>query len=480
MSAEYVAGMTLVDELTNVLGAVGVVPADNTDQYLTDWSSKYAGPALAVVRPASTEEVSQVVRMCHAAGIAIVPQGGNTGLCGGATPLAADHPEARECIVLSLSRLNLIESVDQARATITTQAGVTVQALQEAAAEQGLLFAPDWGARGTAQIGGGISTNAGGLNVLRWGGMREQILGLEVVLPDGRVFDGMRALRKDSTGFDAKQLFIGTEGTMGVVTRAVFKLHPLPSDHLTAFVALPDLDTLMPLFGHARAESKGLVSAFELMPDEGVKRVLENAPQAQRPLDSTNEWYVLLRLSGGDEVADTMNHVLSTAAEAGMIDDAVIAVTAEQDANLWFIRDEVPPVFTFDERGRRHKFDMAIPIDTVVDFFDEAGRVVQDIVPGTMTFGFGHVGDGNLHFNIYPGHGCDLDAYDAQGAELERSIDELTWKFNGTISAEHGVGQAMRPRLADQKSDVEFDLMRAVKTAVDPTGLMNPGKVIPS
>lgn len=480
MLAEYVAGMTLVDELAAVVGAVGVVPADNTDQYLNDWTAKYDGPALAVVRPSSTDEVARVVRMCHENGIAIVPQGGNTGLCGGATPLAADHPEARDCIVLSLSRMNTIESINNARATISTEAGVTVQALQEAAAAEGLLFAPDWGARGTAQIGGGISTNAGGLNVLRWGGMREQILGLEVVLPDGRIFDGMRSLRKDSTGFDAKQLFVGTEGTLGIVTRAVFKLHPLPKEHLTAFVALPDLDALMPLFAHARAESSGLVSAFELMPEEGVQRVLANAPQAQRPLQPPSEWYVLLRLSGGDDVEDTMNHVLASAAEDGMITDAAVAVTTEQDTNLWFIRDEVPPIFTFDERGRRHKFDMAIPIDAVLDFFAEAGRVVDALVPGTLTFGFGHVGDGNLHFNIYPGPDCLVDDYDVKGPELERAIDELTWRFNGTISAEHGVGQAMRPRLADQKSDVELDLMRAVKTAIDPKGIMNPGKVIPA
>jgi FAD/FMN-containing dehydrogenase len=470
----------LIEELTGVVGAAGLLPADDVDRFITDWSGKQVGGApLAVVRPTSTAEVAAVVRVCHDHGVAVVPQGGNTGLCGGSIPLADDHPEGGPSVVVSMERMKAIISLDVDRATATVEAGVTIQALQEAAATNGLLFAPDWGARGTAMIGGGIATNAGGLNVLRWGSMREQVLGLEVVLPDGRVWNGLRSLRKDATGMDLKQLFIGTEGTLGIVTAAVVRLHPLPAEHLTAFAALPSLEATLPLFAHARSASRGLLSAFELLPEEGVRRVLDAVPGAQRPLPATSEWYVLLRLSGGGETADTMTDLLATAADGALITDAVVASTAEQAANLWFIRDEIPPPFVFDSWGNRHKFDMAIPLDRVVDFFREAGPIVDGIVPGTKTYGFGHVGDGNLHFNIWPGPDCDLDEFAARGPELERAIDELTWSHGGTISAEHGVGQTMRRRLADQKSPIELDLLRTVKDALDPAGTMNPGKVIP-
>lgn len=465
-------------QLRSIVGDAGVL-VDDIGTYVTDWGSKYSGAAVAVVRPATTAEVSEVVALCHSEGIAVVPQGGNTGLCGGSVPLADGHLEAKPTVVLSLTRMNAIVSVDAERSTVTAEAGVTIQALHEACALEGLLFAPDWGARGSAQVGGAISTNAGGLNVLRWGSIRSQLLGLEVVLPDGRIWDGLRALRKDATGLDLKQLFIGTEGTLGIVTSAVFVLHPLPSVHRTAFVAINDLHSLMPLFNHCRTESRGLVSAFELMPEDGIRRVQASAPQAQHPFAEPSEWYVLLRMSGDEEVDDVLAATLASAAEGGLITDAVIASTAEQEANLWFIRDEVPPPFTFDEWGNKHKFDMALPVDRVVEFFDAARPLVDSIVSGTKTFAFGHVGDGNMHFSVYPGPGTDLEAYTERGPLLEAAVDELTWKFGGTISAEHGVGQTMRPRLARQKSDVELDLVRTVKAALDPKGILNPGKVIP-
>lgn len=471
---------TLVDELVSIVGETGVLLDGDTESYVVDWAKKFTrGQAEAVVRPKSVDEVARVISVCRAHDIAIVPQGGNTGLCGGSVPLAPDHGEARPSIVLSLSRLNEIVSIDVERATVTAQAGVTIQELQEACARSGLLFAPDWGARGTAQVGGGVSTNAGGLNVLRWGSLRSQVLGLEVVLPDGRIWDGLRSLRKDATGLDLKQLFIGTEGTLGVVTAAVFSLHPLPEHHRTAFVALPSLDGLMPFFTHVRGQAVDMLSAFELMPDEGIDRVRVNSPEAQHPFAEPSDWYVLLRFSGDETVDDRLTAVLDSAAEAGLLTDAVVASTAEQEANLWFLRDEVPPVFTFDANGNRHKFDMAIPVDRVVEFFERAGPLVDQIVPGTQTFGFGHVGDGNLHFNIHPGPDADVDAFIERGADLRGAIDRLTWEFGGTVSAEHGVGQIMRERVAEQKTEVELDLMRAVKKALDPSGIMNPGKLLP-
>lgn len=478
----YVSSMaSLLDELHEIVGDAGLLIDDDVAPFVVDWAGKFpTRKALAVVRPSCTSEVAEVVKVCNRFDIAVVPQGGNTGLCGGSIPLDDSNPEARPTIILSLMRMNTILSVDVERATVTTEAGVTIQALQDACAEEGLLFGPDWGARGTAQVGGGISTNAGGLNVLRWGSLRSQVLGLEVVLPDGQVWNGLRSLRKDATGLDLKQLFIGTEGTLGVVTAAVFALHPLPSRHRSAFVALPSLDALMPFFAHARDQADGLLSAFELLPEEGLVRVQANAPQMVHPFRQPSDWYVLMRFSGGDAIDDELTAFLESAAEIGLIDDAVIASTSEQESNLWFIRDEVPPTFTFDERGKRHKFDIAIPVDRVVEFFERSGPVVDAVVPGTRTFGFGHIGDGNLHFSVYPGPDANIDDYDASGAELERAIDELTWEFEGTISAEHGVGQIMRDRLAGQKSSVELELARAVKAALDPAGIMNPGKVIPA
>lgn len=470
----------LLDSLVSIVGQVGVLTDDDTQPFVEDWASKFSdNPAIAVVRPSSTEQVAAVVQLCDEHDIAIVPQGGNTGLCGGSVPLVASHPEARPCIVLSLSRMNRILSVDVDRATVTVEAGVTIEALQEACAAKGLLFAPDWGARGTAQVGGGISTNAGGLNVLRWGSLRSQVLGLEVVLPDGRVWNGLKSLRKDATGLDLKQLFIGTEGTLGVVTGAVFALHPLPTEHRTAFVALSSLGDLMPFFAHARTEAHSLLSAFELLPEEGLRRVRKNAPQTQHPFATPSEWYAIVRFSGSDEVDNALEAMLTSAAERGLISDAVVASTADQEANLWFIRDEVPSSLTFDKRGSRHKFDMAIPVDRVVEFFEQARPAVDAVVADTRTYGFGHIGDGNLHFSIYPGPDTDLDEYDRSGRELERAIDQLTWEFGGTISAEHGVGQIMRDRVAAQKTEVELDLLRRVKDALDPSGIMNPGKVLP-
>lgn len=472
--------ITLIDELEAIVGSAGVLRGDDAKPFGVDWGKKFTdGEALAAVRPANTQEVADVVALCQRLGVSVVAQGGNTGLVGGSVPLAADHSEASPAVVLLLSRLNSILSIDVERATVTTQAGVTIQEVQEACAEVGLLFAPDWGARGTAQVGGGISTNAGGLNVLRWGSLRSQVLGLEVVLPDGRIWDGLRSLRKDATGLDLKQLFIGTEGTLGVVTAAVFALHPLPTNHQTALVALPSLAALMPLFAHLRNEANDLLSAFELLPEEGIRRVMSNAPSVQHPFSEPSEWYVLLRFSGGDSVEDALSAALTSAGEQGLLVDAVVAATADQEQNLWFIRDEMPPVFTFDSWGNKVKFDMAVPVDRVVEFFERAAPAVDAVVPGALTFGFGHIGDGNLHFSIYPGPEADLDVYAARIDALEAAIDELTWEFGGTISAEHGVGQIMRERLGRQKSAVELDVMRAVKQALDPSGIMNPGKVIP-
>ncbi len=471
--------MEFLDALARLVGPAGMVADDDVEPFVVDWSGKYRGDPVAVVRPQSTTEVAAVVALCHRHQIGVVPQGGNSGLCGGSVPVSADDPEARDSIVLSLSRMQRIVTVDPAEGTATVEAGVTIDALQNAASAVDLLFAPDWGARGSAQVGGGIATNAGGLNVLRWGSMRSHVLGLEVVLADGRIWDGLRSLRKESTGLDVKQLFIGTEGAIGIVTKAVVRLHPRPSMHQSAFVSLPSLDGLMPFVQMAQAASNGHISALELVPEEGIVRVLHNRADLRRPLSERADWYVLVRVSGGPDTPAALESALGAAGAAGLIGDAVVAATPAQTDNLWAIREELPSLFTFDERGNRHKFDISVPVAAVAGFFEKAGPAVAAVLPGTLTYGFGHVGDGNLHFNVYPGPTCDVDEFDRVGPELEAAVDRLTWSFGGSVSAEHGVGQAMRQRVADQKTDVELDLLRTLKAALDPSGILNPGKALP-
>lgn len=470
------AARSLVATLGAIVGPSGLVEEADTEGYLTDFRRSHHGPALAVVRPRSTDEVAAVVAACARADVAIVPQGGNTGLCGGSVPIdGAERPS----VVLSLSRMNRVIEINRERATATIEAGVTIEVLQQACAGHGLLFAPDWGARGTAQVGGGLSTNAGGINVLRWGTMREQVLGLEVVLADGRVWDGRRALRKDATGLDLKQLFIGAEGTLGVITGAVFRLHPLPTDHASAFVALSDLEALMPLLELARRRAGSNLSAFELIPELGMGWVLEDLDRARRPLERRATWYALLRFSGDEAMAEVAATVLAQAVEAELVVDAVVAATAEQEANLWLIRDELATTRRFDASVRVHKFDMAVPVDRVVDFLQAATRALDEEVPGTEVYAFGHVGDGNLHFSFFPGPQADMAAFERRSPALRDLVDELTWRFDGTISAEHGVGQEMRQRLVGQKPSIELELARTIKAVLDPHGLMNPGKVYP-
>ena len=454
----------------------GLVATDDHDRFLVDERGKFRTSALAVVRPTSTDQVAAVVRLCAEHGVAVVPQGGNTGLCGGSVPnLEAVTPS----VLVSTGRLNRIRDLNHVTATATVEAGVAVQALQDAAADAGLLFGPDWGARGSAQIGGAISTNAGGLNVIRWGSFRRQVLGLEVVLADGRIWNGLRPLFKDSSGVDLKQLFIGAEGTLGLVTAAVLSLQPRPEHHHSALVALPGLDALLPFFAHVRHQSNGLLSGFELIPHEGIERAVNDVPSLQQPALPSARWYGLVRYSGDESTLDRLTETLSSAVAGQLVVDAVVAATPAQEENLWHLRDELPSGRRFEERGRRHKFDIAIPVDAIPNFITEAARVVDNIVPGARTYVFGHVGDGNLHFSLYPGTDADPDRFDAAGAEMVTAVDEMTWRFGGSISAEHGIGQEMRSRLLGQKSDIEFELLARVKAALDPHGIMNPGKVLP-
>jgi FAD/FMN-containing dehydrogenase len=462
-----------IAELTSLLGPSGVVADDDTASYLIDERKVFVGSAIAVVRPASTAEVAAVMSWCSANKIAVVSQGGNSGLSGGATP-----ERNGDSIVLSLRRMNTIESVDVARSTMTVQAGVIVEAAQQAAAEYDRLFAPDWGARGSATVGGAIATDAGGNNVLRYGNMRDNVMGLEVVLPDGRIWNGLRALRKDSSGYDLKQLFIGSEGTLGVITRAVLKLRPATPYVQSAFAALTSLDALLDLYSVASEVAGDIVTALELVPEVGLARVCE-VYGTPRPIGTNAEFYALIKLADRAPVTDTLAAVLETAAERGLITDAVIAASGAQEQQLWMIRDELPPTRIYPHHGAGMKLDTAVPLDRITDFYTGVSAIAAEVSPKALCYGFGHVGDGNMHMMILPLNDADLAEFASLKPQLMNRIDELTFAMNGTLSAEHGVGVELRDRVRGQKPDIEWELMATIKAALDPQGLMNPGKLLP-
>jgi FAD/FMN-containing dehydrogenase len=428
-----------------------------------------------VVRPASAAEVAVIVRACARAGVAIVARGGDTGLSGGTTT-----PEDRASIVLSLDRLREIESVDTDRWTITAQAGVTIEAVQDAAAAVGRKFGPDWGARGSATVGGAVATDAGGTNVVRYGNFRDNVMGLEVVLPDGRIWDGRRALRKDSSGYDLKQLFIGAEGTLGIVTSAVLRLVP-PTPHTqSALAAVTDLDTLMPLLSLAHTHAPAILTAFELMPDVAIERVRERYGVAH-PTATRADNYVLVTLASSEPVTEQLTAFLGGAADAGLITDAVVAATPEQESALWFLRDEISPPRSYpDHYTRGLKLDIAVPIDRISGFVTRVQALAAEFTPDAHCYGFGHVGDGNIHMMILPTTDAQAADFTARKPALQNAIDQLVFGLGGTLSAEHGLGTLLRDRVEPQKPAIEWELMRTVKAAFDPDDLFNPGKTIPA
>ena len=464
----------LIAELRRLLGERHVLTAaEDMAPYCTDWRGRYSGSALCVALPGATGEVAAAVRACAAAGVAgvpMVPQGGNTGLCGGATPVGGE-------VVLSLRRMNRIRAIDADNNSITVEAGCTLQAVQEAAAAADRLFPLSLAAEGSATLGGNLSTNAGGVQVLRYGNARELTLGLEVVLADGRIWDGLRALRKDNTGYDLKHLFIGAEGTLGLITAATLKLFPRPQTHATAWVAVPDPAAAVRLLGRLRDAAGDNVTAFEIVGRAALDLVLRHIPNARDPLAGKPAWQVLIELSGArGELAAALEQVLQQATEDGLVADAVMAASEAQAKALWALRENVSEAQKIE--GVSIKHDIAVPVSRIAEFIARADAALLAAFPQVRIVCFGHIGDGNLHYNQSRPDAQSNAEFIAQTGAVNRIVHDLVHQLGGSISAEHGLGQLKRQEVLRYKSETEMDLMRAVKQALDPRGLMNPGKLL--
>jgi FAD/FMN-containing dehydrogenase len=462
----------LLDSLRAVVGDGHVLtePAD-VAPFVTDWRGRYTGSALAIVMPGDTAQVAEVVRLCAHAGVAIVPQGGNTGLCGGATPTKGE-------VVVSLTRLNRVRAVDVANNTITVEAGCTLAAVQDAAAEADRLFPLSLAAEGTATIGGNLSTNAGGVQVLRYGNARELCLGLEVVLPDGRVWNGLRGLRKDNTGYDLKHLFIGAEGTLGLITAAVLKLFSRPRQVATAWASVASPDAAVALLIRLRGRIGGRITAFELVGRPALDLVLKNIPGSRDPLPNQSPWQVLIELSDTmeSELDAALQDVLVDAVAANEATDAALARSETQAQSFWRLRENISEAQKVE--GLSIKHDISLPVSRIPEFIERCDAALGATFPGVRIVCFGHLGDGNLHYNQSKPQAQDNTAFIAQSKVVNRLVHDLVAELGGSISAEHGLGQLKRDEILRYKSAVEMDMMRAVKKALDPAGLMNPGKVL--
>jgi FAD/FMN-containing dehydrogenase len=445
------------------------------EAFVIDWRKRYRGRALAVAQPRSTEAVAALVRHCAQAGIPIVPQGGNTGLVGGGTP-----DDSGSALVLSLARMNRVRAIDTANDTMTVEAGCVLAELQKAARDAGRLFPLSLAAEGSCTIGGNLATNAGGVQVLRYGNARELCLGLEVVTASGEIWHGLRGLRKDNTGYDLRDLFIGAEGTLGIITAATLKLFPLPAAQLTAFAAVPDVESAVALLDLARRRLAASLTAFELISEFCLTLVEQHFPQARRPLADPSPYYVLLETSDaeGEAHAQTLFEALmAEALEAGLVTDAAVAASIAQSRAFWALRENVPLAQAME--GKNIKHDIGVPISSIAAYVAGTNAEIDRAAPGVRMVVFGHLGDGNLHYNVSPAPGVDHDAFLAHEPMINRIVYDAVARHHGSISAEHGLGQLKREEIARYKSPVEIALMRAIKQALDPRGLLNPGKVLP-
>ena len=451
-----------------------ITDAERIAPMLRDHRALYRGHALAVVAPADTAAVARVLAFCNEHRIGVVPQGGNTSYCGGATPDASSSQ-----ILISLARLNRVRAIDSANYTMIAEAGCVLAHLQTTAAEADRYLPLSLGSEGSCMLGGNLSTNAGGLNVIHYGMARELVLGLEVVLPDGRVMDTLTGLRKDNTGYDIKSLFLGAEGTLGVITAACIKVYPAVKSRATAFVAARDPDAAVSLLGALRSASGDCVTSFELIPRVGVELTVRHIPGVVDPLSAPSPWYVLCELSSAraDSPLDAaLQGCLEQALEAGWITDAAVAQNERERGAFWRMRESIPEAQRKDGASLKH--DISVPVSQVPRFIEVASAWVAQHIPQGVLVSYGHLGDGNLHFNINQRAGTQAFQLQAVDAKVRRAIHDFVRDFGGSFSAEHGIGQLKVFELERYANPVELDLMRRVKHAFDPNGIMNPGKVL--
>ncbi len=465
-----------ISRLGAAVGPQGIFtePAE-LEPYVNDWRGIYAGAAAAVVRPANVEQVAAIVKICAETQTPLVPQGGNTGMCGASVPDPKLNP-----VVIALGRMNRIRHVDALNNTMTVEAGCVLANIQQAAAAADRLFPLSLGAEGSCQIGGNLSTNAGGVNVLRYGNTRDLVLGIEAVLPDGRIWNGLRALRKDNTGYDLKHLFIGAEGTLGIITGAVLKLFPKPSATATTWLAVPSPDAALSLFSLLRQHFGDRISAFELISRACLELVMKHIPGTRDPLDKPYEWYVLTELgdsSPGTTLRDTLEGVLEKAIDNQLVIDATLAESHAQSQALWRIRESIPEAAR-NESGMLYRHDIAVAVGEIPAFIRDGQAALEKRFKDSKIICFGHLGDGNLHYNAYVEGRLRTDAAARAANDVTTVIYDIVKQYKGSFSAEHGIGIAKVEELVRYKDPVEIDLMRTVKRALDPQGIMNPGKVL--
>jgi FAD/FMN-containing dehydrogenase len=473
----------LIHQIAGIVGDAGIRTGDDdTASFLTDWHGQYHGQALAVVMPETTAQVADIMAFADANDIVVVPQGGNTGFMGGATPDADGRT-----ILLSLRRMNRIREIDATNMSMTVEAGCVLQSLHEETEKQGLYFPLNLAAKGSCTIGGNLGTNAGGLNVVRYGTTRELTLGLEVVLMGGRVLNMLGGLRKDNTGYDLRNLFVGSEGTLGVITAATMKLFPLPVARATAFAEVRDVDAAVTLLHRLQAASGGGVEAFELIPADILHVLFHHFPNIPQPLATRGKMNVLMEIAstnpasgitddtGQSPLRTIIEDTLGTALEDGLVLDATIAASEAQRQALWDVRETAPESHKMSAGVARS--DISLPQSALAPFYDEMVTGIRAIDPNLWICGYGHIGDGNLHFNLIADEKSNVD-FDSKKKDLYELLYEKVAKYNGSISAEHGIGQTKRAHLAKIKSPEILNVMRAIKASIDPKNLMNPGKVI--
>ncbi len=474
-----VNALPLLPKLAAIVGAKHVITdPDVMAPHLSEWRKLYTGKAQAVVRPGSTEEVSAIMRLAHQTGTPVVPQSGNTGGVGGQIP-----DDSGRAILLSLARMDKVREVQPLSNLMTVEAGVVLQNVQAAAAEVDRFFPMSLPSEGSCMIGGNLATNAGGTGVIAYGNTRDLVLGIEVVLPDGRIWNGLSGLRKDNAGYELKHLFIGSEGTLGVITAATLKLFPRPRSQVTGFIGLASPEQALKLLARAQGASGGTVTTFELLPRLGIDMAIKNGAGVRDPLAGKHDWYVLLEVSSQDAqgtqergLQDKVEAMLAEAFEAEEAEDAVLASSLDQRMNLWKIREDLP--FAQATEGASIKHDVSVPIASVPAFMAETLAMLATRFPGCRPCPFGHLGDGNLHFNVTQPKDADGQAFLALYDAMNEAVFDIVERYGGSIAAEHGVGQHKRKLLPRYKDPVALDLMRTLKAAIDPRGIMNPGKIL--